>query len=175
MIAFFEKYIPFITLVISAISVAIIVLVTSKVQSLEIQFGVLTNEVNQYKNSLNHLYEVHNFHDEDQIEPAPIDQPYIDEIERMTPIVPQQPMQPHVQPVQSVPPVVEQQPMQPPVQSVQSVSPVVEQQQPMQPMQPPQTVVEQQQQQLNIPQVHELKPVSTMVQQQQPMTTTVNQ
>ena len=152
MIAFFEKYIPFITLVISAISVAIIVLVTSKVQSLEIQFGVLTNEVNQYKNSLNHLYEVHNFHDEDQIEPAPIDQPYIDEIEQMTPIVPQQPMQPPVQSVQSV---VEQQPMQPPVQSVQSVV--------------------EQQQQLNIPQVHELKPVSTMVQQQQQPITTVNQ
>lgn len=166
MIAFFEKYIPFITLVISAISVAIIVLVTSKVQSLELQFGVLTNEVNQYKNSLNHLYEVHNFHDEDQIEPAPVDQPYIDEIEQMAPIAPQQPMQPMQPmqpPVQSVQPVVEQQPMQPPVQ------PVVEQQ----PMQPS-VEQQQQQQQLNIPQVHELKPVSTMVQQQQPITT-VNQ
>ena len=166
MIAFFEKYIPFITLVISAISVAIIVLVTSKVQSLELQFGVLTNEVNQYKNSLNHLYEVHNFHDEDQIEPAPVDQPYIDEIEQMAPIAPQQPMQPMqppVQPVQPVQPVVEQQPIQPPVQ------PVVEQQ----PMQPS-VEQQQQQQQLNIPQVHELKPVSTMVQQQQPITT-VNQ
>ena len=166
MIAFFEKYIPFITLVISAISVAIIVLVTSKVQSLELQFGVLTNEVNQYKNSLNHLYEVHNFHDEDQIEPAPVDQPYIDEIEQMAPIAPQQPMQPMQPPVQSVQSVVEQQPMQPPVQSVQ---PVVEQQ----PMQPS-VEQQQQQQQLNIPQVHELKPVSTMVQQQQPITT-VNQ
>lgn len=128
MIAFFEKYIPFITLVISAISVAIIVLVTSKVQSLEIQFGVLTNEVNQYKNSLNHLYEVHNFHDEDQIEPAPIDQPYIDEIEQMTPIVPQQPMQPPVQSVQSV--VEQQQQLNiPQVHELKPVSTMVQQQQ----------------------------------------------
>lgn len=88
---FVEKYIPFITLVISAISIAIIVLVTSKIQSLEIQFSVLTNEVNQYKNSLNHLYEINNFHDDEQqqIEPAPIDQPYVDDIEQMKPIVQQ--------------------------------------------------------------------------------------
>ena len=139
MFSFFEKYIPFITLVISAISVAIIVLVTSKVQSLEIQFGVLANEVNQYKNSLNHLYEVQNFHDEDQIvEPAPIDQPYVDEIERMAPIVPQQ---------------VPQQVPQPPVE---------------QPMHPEQQQMPQQvPQQLSIPAIKELEPVQSAQNQQQ--------
>lgn len=148
MFSFFEKYIPFITLVISAISVAIIVLVTSKVQSLEIQFGVLANEVNQYKNSLNHLYEVQNFHDEDQIvEPAPIDQPYVDEIERMAPIVPQQ-----VPPPQ--PPVEQQMPQQ-----VPQTQPPVEQ-----PMHPEQ---QQMPQQLSIPAIKELEPVQSAQNQQQ--------
>ena len=149
MFSFFEKYIPFITLVISAISVAIIVLVTSKVQSLEIQFGVLANEVNQYKNSLNHLYEVQNFHDEDQIvEPAPIDQPYVDEIERMAPIVPQQVPQPPVE-----------QPMHPEQQVAQQMpQPPVEQ-----PMHPEQQVP----QQLSIPAIKELEPVQSAQNQQQ--------
>ena len=147
MFSFFEKYIPFITLVISAISVAIIVLVTSKVQSLEIQFGVLANEVNQYKNSLNHLYEVQNFHDEDQIvEPAPIDQPYVDEIERMAPIVPQQ--VPQTQPPVEQPMHPEQQVPQPPVE---------------QPMHPEQQVP----QQLSIPAIKELEPVQSAQNQQQ--------
>lgn len=153
MFSFFEKYIPFITLVISAISVAIIVLVTSKVQSLEIQFGVLANEVNQYKNSLNHLYEVQNFHDEDQIvEPAPIDQPYVDEIERMAPIVPQQ--MPQTQP-----PV--EQPMHPEQQMPQQVpqtQPPVEQS-----MHPEQQMP----QQLSIPAIKELEPVQSAQNQQQ--------
>ena len=150
MFSFFEKYIPFITLVISAISVAIIVLVTSKVQSLEIQFGVLANEVNQYKNSLNHLYEVQNFHDEDQIvEPAPIDQPYIDEIERMAPIVPQ-PQPPVEQPMHP-----EQQQMP---QQVPQTQPPVEQ-----PMHPEQQVP----QQLSIPAIKELEPVQSAQNQQQ--------
>ena len=163
MFSFFEKYIPFITLVISAISVAIIVLVTSKVQSLEIQFGVLANEVNQYKNSLNHLYEVQNFHDEDQIvEPAPIDQPYVDEIERMAPIVPQQvpqqvPQPPVEQPMhpeqQQMPQQVPQQVPQPPVE---------------QPMHPEQQQMPQQvPQQLSIPAIKELEPVQSAQNQQQ--------
>ena len=153
MFSFFEKYIPFITLVISAISVAIIVLVTSKVQSLEIQFGVLANEVNQYKNSLNHLYEVQNFHDEDQIvEPAPIDQPYVDEIERMAPIVPQQVPQPPVE-----------QPMHPEQQVAQQMPQQVPQPPVEQPMHPEQQVP----QQLSIPAIKELEPVQSAQNQQQ--------